>query len=116
MQNDDFKKIRHRSGMSRKEFGEYFEIPYRTVQNWELGLRECPEYLLKLMKYKLDTSKEIYLIGLDNSDEYHEVFQIKGYIVGTEKEAKEYCDTYNQTHDRKNGEMLYQLIDNLITK
>lgn len=49
-----FKELRERSGMTRGQFAEYFEIPYRTVQNWELGLRECPEYLLKLMQYKLD--------------------------------------------------------------
>lgn len=34
-------------------FSMYFEIPYRTMQNWELGLREYPDYLLKLMEYKL---------------------------------------------------------------
>lgn len=39
--------------MSRGQFAEYFDIPYRTIQNWELGLRDCPEYLLKLMHYKL---------------------------------------------------------------
>ena len=48
-----FKELRENSGMSRGRFAEYFEIPYRTVQNWELGLRECPDYLLKLMQYKL---------------------------------------------------------------
>lgn len=48
-----FKELREGSGMSRTQFAEYFEIPYRTVQNWELGLRECPEYLMKLMQYKL---------------------------------------------------------------
>lgn len=48
-----FKELRERSGMSRGQFAEYFDIPYRTVQNWELGLRVCPDYLLKLMQYKL---------------------------------------------------------------
>lgn len=48
-----FKELREGSGMARGQFAEYFDIPYRTVQNWELGLRECPEYLLKLMQYKL---------------------------------------------------------------
>lgn len=48
-----FKELRERSGMTRGQFAEYFEIPYRTVQNWELGLRECPDYLLQLMQYKL---------------------------------------------------------------
>ena len=55
---NDFEKIRHRSGMSRTEFAKHFEIPYRTVQNWELGLRECPDYLLKLIEFKLDHEKK----------------------------------------------------------
>lgn len=47
------KDLRELSGMSRTQFAEYFGIPYRTVQDWELGNRKCPEYLLELMKYKL---------------------------------------------------------------
>lgn len=39
--------------MSRKEFAEYFNIPYRTVQNWELGYRKCPLYLREMMRFKL---------------------------------------------------------------
>ena len=38
--------------MNRKDFCEYFGIPYRTVQDWELGNREMPDYLLRLMIYK----------------------------------------------------------------
>lgn len=48
-----FKEMREASGMSRKQFGEYFGIPYRTIQSWELGDRDCPAYLLDLMEYKL---------------------------------------------------------------
>lgn len=47
------KELRERSGMTRKQFVEYFGIPYRTVQSWELGDRDCPEYLLSLIEYKL---------------------------------------------------------------
>ena len=46
-------ELRDESGMSRKEFCEYFEIPYRTLQDWELGNRKMPDYLLRLMAYKL---------------------------------------------------------------
>lgn len=53
-----FKELREKSGMSRSGFAKFFAIPYRTVQNWELGLRECPEYLLDLMKYKLEKENE----------------------------------------------------------
>lgn len=46
-------ELRESTGMTRKEFCEYFEIPYRTVQDWELGNRKMPDYLLRLMKYKI---------------------------------------------------------------
>ncbi len=46
-------KLRKSTGMTRKEFCEYFEIPYRTLQDWELDNRKVPEYLLRLMAYKV---------------------------------------------------------------
>lgn len=56
MQN--FKELLQQSGMSRTQFSKHFEIPYRTIQNWELGLRKCPDYLLKLMQYKLENEQK----------------------------------------------------------
>ncbi|MBQ0027112.1 MAG: helix-turn-helix domain-containing protein [Lachnospiraceae bacterium] len=50
-------KLRKDMGMNRRQFAEYFEIPYRTVQDWELGNRQMPEYLLKLMLYKATSEK-----------------------------------------------------------
>ncbi|WP_286082582.1 helix-turn-helix domain-containing protein [Parablautia intestinalis] len=50
--------LRKSTGMNRREFAEYFEIPYRTVQEWELGNRKMPEYLLRLMKYKICIEEE----------------------------------------------------------
>ena len=46
-------KLRKSTGMTRKEFCEYFEIPYRTLQDWELDNRKVPEYLLRVMAYKV---------------------------------------------------------------
>ena len=46
-------ELRESTGRTRKEFCEYFEIPYRTVQDWELGNRKMPDYLLRLMEYKI---------------------------------------------------------------
>ena len=49
--------IRKRTGMNRREFAEYFNIPYRTVQDWELGNRQMPDYLFRLMEYKIRMEK-----------------------------------------------------------
>ena len=47
------KELRKMTDLTQEKFGEYFGIPRRTIQNWELGMRECPGYLLDLMEYKL---------------------------------------------------------------
>jgi len=46
-------KLREMTGMNRKEFCEYFDIPYRTMTDWELGNRTMPDYVLRLMEYKI---------------------------------------------------------------
>ena len=43
--------------MNKRKFSEYFGIPYRTFQDWELGNRKMPEYLLRLMAYKVEIEK-----------------------------------------------------------
>jgi DNA-binding transcriptional regulator YiaG len=50
---EELKKLRESTGMNRKEFCEYFEIPYMTETDWELGKRRVPQYLLRLMEYKV---------------------------------------------------------------
>lgn len=50
-------ELRKSTGMNRKEFSGYFGIPYRTVQDWELGNRKMPEYLFRLMAYKARIEK-----------------------------------------------------------
>jgi DNA-binding transcriptional regulator YiaG len=47
------KELREQTGLSQKAFGEYFGIPRRTIQNWEIGVSECNQYIIDLMAYKL---------------------------------------------------------------
>ena len=48
-----FKMIREKSGMSRTDFSVWLGVPYRTIQEWELGRRAMPEYVLRLIAYKV---------------------------------------------------------------
>ena len=57
-------ELRMSTGMNRREFAEYFEIPYRTMQQWELGDRKMPEYLLRLMAYKIRIEKSNNAINI----------------------------------------------------
>ena len=45
------KELRESTGMNRKEFCEYFDIPYRTVSEWECDGRHAPDYVLRLLEY-----------------------------------------------------------------
>lgn len=54
---EELRKLRESTGMNRKEFCEYFEIPYMTETDWELGNRRVPQYLLRLMAYKIQMEK-----------------------------------------------------------
>ena len=47
------KELREKMGMNRREFSDYYGIPYRTVQDWEAEKRELPDYLLRLLKLPL---------------------------------------------------------------
>ena len=52
-----FKAVREQSGMNRKDFAVWLGVPYRTMQEWELGRRSMPEYVLRLIAYKVINEK-----------------------------------------------------------
>ena len=67
---EELRKLRESTGMNRKEFCEYFEIPYMTETDWELGNRRVPQYLLRLMAYKIEIEKLAEKNKNDEKDEY----------------------------------------------
>lgn len=52
------KEIRKQTGMTQAEFAEYFDISVRTIEAWETR-RNAPDYLTKLMEYKLKKENKI---------------------------------------------------------
>ena len=53
-----FVMVRNKTGMNRKEFAAWLGIPYRTMQDWELGVSKIPEYVLNLIAYKVANERE----------------------------------------------------------
>lgn len=49
----EIKKMREEAGMTKKMFSDFFGIPFRTLQDWEAGLRKPSEYVVRLLPYKL---------------------------------------------------------------
>ena len=64
------KELRESTGLNRKEFCEKFDIPYRTMTEWELGHRNAPPYVLKLLSYYVSMQKMLNEKKLgENEDE-----------------------------------------------
>lgn len=51
-------EIRALTGLNKKDFSEQYGIPYRTLQNWELGIAKAPDYLIDLIEYKVRNEME----------------------------------------------------------
>lgn len=60
------KELRESTGMNRKEFCEYFDIPYRTVSEWERDGRHAPDYVIRLLEYYLTMER---LVGQTKKDD-----------------------------------------------
>lgn len=45
--------MRERAGLTQKGMAIKFNIPQKTIENWEQGVSECPKYVLELIKYKM---------------------------------------------------------------
>ena len=55
----NIKEAREQAGLSRAEMSRLFEIPVRTLEEWDAGRRTPPPYVEKLIIEKLQTiSKE----------------------------------------------------------
>lgn len=51
------KDITTKYNMTLKAISERFDIPYRSVQNWNTGYSKCPEYVLKMIDEILTNEK-----------------------------------------------------------
>lgn len=46
-------QLRTQLGDTQKEFAMRYNIPFRTVQNWESGVRKPSEYMIKLLEQRV---------------------------------------------------------------
>lgn len=48
----NIREMRTRLGDTQSEFAARYNIPFRTVQNWETGTRKPPEYIMDLLEQR----------------------------------------------------------------
>ena len=65
------RELRESVRMSRKDFSEHIGIPVRTLEDWEAGRRNPPEYIPRLIAYQLkyeELVREISAQGMDDNN------------------------------------------------
>lgn len=46
-------EMRASLGTTQREFAARYHIPFRTVQNWEAGVRQPSEYMVSLLEARI---------------------------------------------------------------
>lgn len=49
----NIRSLRLQLGITQSEFALRYNIPFRTVQNWETGLRNPPQYITELLESRI---------------------------------------------------------------
>ena len=61
-------KTREQLRMNRTEFSHYMQIPLRTLEEWEAGRRQMPNYVLRLITYYTKMEQFIKENGIEIDD------------------------------------------------
>lgn len=48
------RNLRKDTGLSQYAFADKYNIPIGTLRDWEQGRRECPGYVIELLKFKIE--------------------------------------------------------------
>ena len=98
----DIKKLRLKTGMSQRKFAKYFNIPKRTIENWEGGQRKPPAYVVELIKYKIKKER-LGMLRLVEKNHGEEKVLMEGYLDDIVQFLKENEEIYNWVLDEDKG-------------
>ena len=90
--------IRRDAEMKRPEFSKTYNVPVRTLENWDSGASEAPEYVLDLLARAVWEDKEGCMINFcvivsKGVDEW-EMYKGKSYIKAIDTARDEDKDGY----------------------
>lgn len=49
----NIRNLRKQLGDTQNDFARRYHIPFRTIQNWETGVRKPPEYIVDLLQHRV---------------------------------------------------------------
>jgi transcriptional regulator with XRE-family HTH domain len=80
------KDTRMKYGLTQKQVSDLTGVPYRSLQNWEAGVRKCPNYVENMVVTMIEQKfGKLFLIYRDSADDN---IEIKGLMVSLNRKEK----------------------------
>lgn len=51
---ESIKELRERTGLTQVDFSKQYNIPVGSIRDWEQGRKHCPEYVIELLRFKIE--------------------------------------------------------------
>ena len=88
--SNEIRELRRKTGLSQAKFSEKFGIPKRSIENWEQRTRSAPQYVLNLLRFRIEHEEEQKMKGYDI---------MKKIVIKSEKEIYWENDDLNNTEE-----------------
>lgn len=95
----NIKNLRKLTGLSQKDFGGKYDIPYRTIQNWETNIATCPDYVADLLERAVmsDLGKKVgYVFSWMTNDSGDDMFFVSKHEALKEADSVWYHNTKSE--------------------
>lgn len=107
------KESRKAAGLTQKQMSEVFDIPQRTIEDWEAGKRTPPAYVEKLIIKELERNRKMRNVTNEYGVEIN--FDVAVSLMDDEIREdvhsdlapcteQEFFDAYCKKHEAKYGE------------
>jgi len=105
------KELRAKTGLSQSKFAKLFDIPVRTLQQWEQGISSPPEYVPKMIERLLSYYGKINKTIPEFNIEDYRLREMKAWKVCIDRPF-ENCERIYPIQQRK----VRELIDDISSK
>ena len=62
-QHMSIKELRALTKLSQRDFADRYNIPRRTIENWESETTKCPDYVVELLEFRVKHDVKVGIYG-----------------------------------------------------
>ena len=85
---NNLREARLAAGLTQAEMSRIFEIPVRTIENWEAGTRKPPAYVEKMLWRELQQRIQTSFHAIDTETLLHELASVQNTLWELREDMK----------------------------